>query len=232
MKSGPFTANPPMETRSHVNMVSVIEEIKAFVKECFAHAPGSHDWYHVKRVRNLCMHICEVEGADKLVLEIAAYLHDIGRPYQDKSKGTVCHAEKGAEMARSLLEEYPLSEERKENIVHCIRSHRFRGRHVPKTLEAKILFDADKIDSIGAIGIGRAFLFAGEVGAVLHKSEVDPVNTEPYTEEDTGYREFRLKLSKIKDRLLTREGMRIAMDRHAFMELFFERFLQEHEGIK
>jgi len=209
-----------------------IEEIKAFAMKCFSNASGSHAWDHTRRVYNLCMHIGGVEGADMEVLKIAAYLHDVGRPFQDKSKGTICHAEKGTEMACALLEEYPISDERKANIIHCIRSHRFRGNCQPETLEAKVLFDADKLDAIGAIGIGRAFQFAGEVGAKLHNPFVNPEDTEPYTEEDTGYREFRLKLSKIKDRMLTAEGHRMARERHAFMEMFFERFLQEYEGHK
>ena len=209
-----------------------IKDIKAFAIQCFPNGSSSHAWEHTQRVRNLCMHIGRLEGADREVLEIAAYLHDIGRPYQDESKGTICHAEKGAERATVLLEQYPISAERKNNVIHCIRSHRFRGNCRPKTLEAKVLFDADKLDAIGAIGIGRAFQFAGEVGAKLHSPFVNPEDTEPYTEEDTGYREFKLKLSKIKDRMLTTEGRRMARERHAFMELFFERFLREHEGIQ
>ena len=197
-----------------------------------SNASGSHDWHHVERVRKLCLHIAEVEGADKDALEIAAYLHDVGRPYQEESKGRICHAEKGAEMARFLLENQPLSREQKLNIVHCIQTHRFRGNNVPETLEAKILFDADKLDAIGAIGIGRAFLFAGEVGAKLHNSVNDPENTEVYTKEDTAYREFRVKLSKIKDRMLTHEGRLMALERHAFMEDFFVRFMKEHEGMR
>jgi uncharacterized protein len=135
-------------------------------------------------------------------------------------------------MAEKLLADYPISAKRKENIIHSIWSHRFRGAFEPRTLEAKILFDADKLDSIGAIGIARAFLFAGGVGAKLHNADVDIGKTRPYTEEDTGYREFKLKLSKIKGRMLTAEGRRLAMERHAFMEEFFQRFLEEHEGLK
>ncbi|NOQ96474.1 MAG: HD domain-containing protein, partial [Desulfobacterales bacterium] len=183
-----------------------IEDIKDYAEQSLSKANGSHAWEHTQRVRNLCMHIGHVEGADREVLEIAAYLHDIGRPYQDESKGTICHAQKGAEMAGALLEQYPISAEQKNNAIHCIRSHRFRGNCHPQTLEAKVLFDADKLDAIGAIGIGRAFQFAGEVGAKLHNPFVNPEDTQPYSEEDTGYREFKLKLSKIKDRMLTAEG--------------------------
>jgi uncharacterized protein len=209
-----------------------IEDIKVFAIRSFSNARGSHDWDHTQRVYNLCMHIGQVEGADLEALEIAAYLHDVGRSYEDDSRGAVCHAEKGAEIASNLLAEYPISDERKENIIHCIRSHRFRGNHQPESLEANVLFDADKLDAIGAVGIARAFLFAGEVGAKLHNPYIQPEDTEPYSEEDTGYREYKLKLSRIRDRMLTAEGRRMAEERHAFMEMFFHRLTEEYEGLK
>jgi uncharacterized protein len=212
-------------------MVS-LEDIKAFSRESFSSARGSHDWDHTERVYNLCMRLADAEGADREVLAIAAFLHDVGRPYQDESRGEICHAEKGAEIAEALLHAYPLPVDKKRNIVHCIRTHRFRGSRRPETLEAKVLFDADKLDAIGAVGVARAFLFAGEVGARLHSPYVRPEETEPYSMEDTGFREFKLKLSKIKDRMFTAAGRRIAEDRHAFMESFFERFLEEYEGEK
>jgi len=213
-------------------MVHTLEDIIGYAKERFAAARRSHDWDHTERVYRLCMHIGQVEGADLEVLAVSASLHDVGRSEEDKSKGKICHAEKGAKIAKTLLANYPLSDERKRNIVHCIGSHRFRGNTPPQTLEARTLFDADKLDSIGAIGIGRAFLFAGEVGAKLHNPEAELHTTRPYTEEDTAYREFKLKLSKIKDRMLTSEGKHLAQQRHAFMEAFFERFQREYEGKK
>lgn len=207
-----------------------IQDIEAFSKECFSNAPGSHHWDHTLRVHRLCRHIGQIEGADMETLEIAAYLHDVGRPFQDRSRGAICHAEKGSEMARTVLENTSLSAEKKANIIHCVRSHRFRGNFPPRTIEAKVLFDSDKLDAIGAIGIGRAFLFAGEVGAKLHNPLVYPEDTSPYTVEDTAYREFTLKLMKIKNKLMTNEGRRLGRERHAFMEVFFKRFLEEYGG--
>ncbi|MDY6951498.1 MAG: HD domain-containing protein [Thermodesulfobacteriota bacterium] len=213
-------------------MLATIQQVKAFAKQRFSEANGSHDWDHSQRVCHLCIHIGRAEGANLEVLEIAAYLHDIGRSHEDASRGALCHAKKGADIARDLLEACSISHEHKANIIHCVRSHRFRGNHAPETLEARVLFDADKLDAIGAVGIGRAFLFAGEVGARLHTPHVKPEDTQPYTEEDTGYREYRLKLSRIKDRMLTTEGRRMAQGRHAFMEAFFKQFTEEYDGHK
>jgi len=97
--------------------------------------------------------------------------------------------------------------------------------------EAKVLFDADKLDSIGAVGIGRAFWFAGHIGAKLHNGEHTGVeHTKAYTKDDTAYREFIVKLRKVKDLLFTAEGRRLAEERHGYMVSFFDRFCRESEG--
>jgi uncharacterized protein len=98
------------------------------------------------------------------------------------------------------------------------------------TPEAMVLFDADKLDAIGAVGVARAFLFAGEVGARLHNAEANLEDTEPYSVEDTGFREFKVKLSKIRNCMLTTEGRKLAEERHVTMVEFFKRFLEEYEG--
>jgi uncharacterized protein len=196
----------------------------------FTDARGSHAWDHTMRVNTLCEHIGRREQADMTVLKAAALLHDIGRTLEDKANGRICHAEVGADMAQPLVSHLPLTRGQKDNILHCIRSHRFRGRHRPRTLEARVLFDADKLDAIGAVGVARAFLFAGEIGARLHNPDRRPEDTEPYSKDDTGYREYMIKLVKIKDRMMTAEGRRMAEKRHQFMQHFFEQFLAEHEG--
>jgi len=208
----------------------VLKEIWKIAKEHFTNARGSHDWEHTLRVYRLCDRIGKAEGVDMDVLLIAACLHDIGRASQDDSNGEVCHAQKGAQMAKPIVDKLPFSENQKENIIHCIRSHRFRGNHRPETKEAKVLFDADKLDAIGAVGVARAFLFAGEVGAMLHNPKMNIENTSSYSIDDTGYREYKVKLCKIRDRILTKEGRKMADERHTFMEEFFNQFLKEHGG--
>ena len=207
-----------------------LAQVKAFAQRCLDKASGSHDWEHTLRVFRLCEVMGPAENADMDVLRAAAYLHDIGRDLQDASNGAICHAEKGAQMAEPAVEALPLSKKQKQNIIHCIRSHRYRNHHQPATIEARVLFDADKLDAIGAVGVARAFLFAGEVGARLHNPALDAEKARPYSVDDTGYREFKVKLCKIKDRMLTAEGRKWARERHAFMNDFFNRFLAEYEG--
>ncbi|OIO76249.1 phosphohydrolase [Candidatus Gracilibacteria bacterium CG_4_9_14_0_2_um_filter_38_7] len=201
-----------------------------YTKDVFEHTDGSHDWEHTQRVLTLARHIAKLEGADIEIVEIATILHDIGRSAQDKSKGKVCHAELGANMAEKILQSFEVPDDKIQKIIHCIGTHRFRGNNFPETLEAKVLFDADKLDGIGAVGIGRAFLFAGEHHAKLHdpNPNLDP-NAE-YTKEDTAYREYTVKLQKIKDKVYTAEGKRLAQERHDFMEIFFHRLNEEVKG--
>jgi len=141
------------------------------------------------------------------VLSAAALLHDIGRREETANKGRICHAAIGAEMAKKILQKLDFSPLTVKEILHCIATHRFRGK-----------------------GIGRAFLFAGEIGARLHNTHDDVENTLSYSIDDTAYREFKVKMSKIKDRMLTPEGKRLAKERHAFMEIFFERLEREIRG--
>ncbi len=205
-------------------------DIQTIAQKMFTGARASHDWDHTLRVLRLCEHIGPAEQADMDVLRVAAVLHDIGRPHQDASRGSLCHAVHGAVLAEPIVAMLVFSPGQKDNILHCIRTHRFRGMHVPETLEAKVLFDADKLDAIGAIGIARAYLFAGEIGARLHSPDIPAEQSVPYSVDDTGFREYRVKLCKIKDRMMTFEGKRMACERHRFMTVFFKRFLLEYQG--
>ncbi|MFH1500855.1 MAG: HD domain-containing protein [archaeon] len=204
--------------------------IKKEAEEILLTSESSHDWEHTERVLNMCLRLGEKEKADLEVLRLAAVLHDIGREQEHISKGKICHAQTGSELAKDILLRYNLDNEKINKIIHCIQSHRYRGDNLPKSKEAKILFDADKLDAIGATGIGRAFLFAGSVNAKLHNGDVDIEKTNAYTNEDTAFREFTVKLKKVKDRLLTNEGKKIAEDRHNFMVGFFDRLDKETTG--
>jgi uncharacterized protein len=188
---------------------------------------GCHGPDHTTRVHRMALWIGREMGADLKVLSAAALLHDVGRADETRSRGTVCHAGKGAELARSILNELGLAPAIIDKVVHCIAAHRYRGDEAPASLEARILFDADKLDSIGAIGIGRAFLFAGQIGARLHNDNSVVEGTEAYSVEDTAYREFKVKMGRIKDGLLTPLGRQLAQERHQFMEMFFARLENE-----
>jgi uncharacterized protein len=215
----------------------IIKKIESEAKKFFAGSYGCHDWTHVERVRALALHIGKKEKADLYVIEIAALLHDIGRKKEMKKRGGFCHAEKGAEIADKLLDKYGMDRKVKENILHSIIAHRFRNSHIPSTIEAKALYDADKLDSIGAIGIARDFIFAGGAGSrTLYTGNEKRLarlkKDYSYGKEDSAVLEYEIKLKHIKDKMLTSEGKRLAIERDKFMEVYFKRFWEEVVGRK
>lgn len=191
---------------------------------------GSHGYDHVRRVLALCRRLGAGAGADLEVLTLAALLHDIGRHEERCSGGRSCHARVGAEVAEGIMKRFGADRRLIGKVVECVRQHRYRGNSTPRSLEARILYDADKLDSLGAVGIGRAFLFAGEVGARLHNSTVEAERAEAYSPEDTAYREYLVKMRHLPGRMKTGEGRRLARERIVFMEEFFARLSAEEKG--
>ncbi len=205
----------------------LLKKLQRISKHYCLQEGGSHGPDHSERVFRTAMAIGRSMKARLDILAPSALLHDIGRNQESRSRGTLCHADRGAEMAEPILRDLGYPEDDILSICHCIRAHRFRSATNPETPEAKILFDADKLDSIGAIGIGRAFLFAGQIGSRLHNPDLDPADTTSYSTEDTAYREFQVKMSRVKGRMLTPIGRRLARRRHEFMELFFDELNRE-----
>lgn len=210
--------------------MNLIKKIAKLAREYFKTAKGSHDFDHTLRVYQLCLHLGKKEKANLEILKIAALLHDIGREEEDSCRGKICHAAKGAVLAQKILQDLKVDSKKIDQVFHCIETHRFRGSKKPESKEAKILFDADKLDSIGAIGVARAFLFAGEIGAKLHEKDIIPEKIKQYSRSDSAYREYLVKLKKVKTRMLTKEGKRLAKVRHAYMQGFFERLNREISG--
>jgi uncharacterized protein len=183
----------------------------------------------------LAMGIAQSEGADVTVVRLAALLHDVGVAVDSTdTQRRAAHHLAAAAYARDLLLDRGLGTEDVVNVVHCIEAHRFRDQSVqPQTLEAKCLYDADKLDSIGAIGIARAFAYAGASGERLwHEpwSAVPPLDARPSGGDYTPVHEYVYKLRHIAETLYTTSARRIAADRHRFMIAFFDRLDAEMQG--
>ena len=205
-------------------------------REYYVDADPAHDFDHVLRVLSLAERIGSAEGADMVILRPAALLHDIGRP--EELKEGRCHARVGAEKARRILSSWPASTV--DAIAHAIAAHRYRDDLAPETLEAKVLFDADKLDCIGAIGVARAYVVGGLEGQRIW-AEVDPERIQAMrldkslartniAPDHTPVHEFAFKLAHIKDMLFTTTAKRIAEERHRFMGEFFLRLEREIKG--
>lgn len=186
-------------------------------------ADAVHDFDHVLRVLALAERLAEAESADWEIVHAATLLHDVARGQKGE------HAALGAEFARDLLADCP--PEKVEAVAHAIAAHRFRAGPAPRTLEAKVLHDADKLDAIGAIGVARAFAYGGHDGQRLWaETPADYQESAETRHQHTPVHEYHLKLVKIKDRLLTESARQLAEKRHAFMVAFYERLELEVHG--
>ena len=194
-------------------------------------AESAHDFDHVLRVLALAERLARAEGANIEIVRAAALLHDITRAEEDTGRGDD-HAQTAAARAREILLTRGVAPEQVAAVAHAIAAHRFRGTTAPQTLEAKILFDADKLDSIGAIGVARAYAISGVLNQRLwSESAPDAVATrEQHNANHTAAAEFVVKLSKVRERIFTATARQIAEERHAFMADFFARLEREVRG--
>lgn len=194
------------------------------VREKLDGASGCHDFDHTRRVlHNAELLAARLPEADLRIVRLAALLHDFARPEEMASEGRVCHAVLGAELVRPLLAAAGLDSATIDRVSQAVLTHRYRAGRTPASLEAEIVYDADKLDSLGAVGVGRAFLFAGRVGARLHNTREEALRSREYSREDTAYREYLVKLSKLPECMLTAPGREIALERARFMRDFFDR---------
>ncbi|MBN1259394.1 MAG: HD domain-containing protein [Anaerolineae bacterium] len=197
----------------------------------YAGSDSVHDFDHILRVLQLAERIAALEGADSSVVRTAALLHDWGRA-EAESLGED-HAAFAAGRARRFLQDAESAWV--EAVVHAIAAHRFRTLPAPQTLEAQCLFDADKLDALGAVGVARAFAYGGAHNQRLW-APLDSVDRARWdTEGDdpsshTPVHEFVVKLSRLKERLYTSSGRAIADERHRFMAAFFRRLDAEVSG--
>ena len=123
-----------------------------------------HGYAHVERVYNTCVKIGGKLNANLNVLKIAALLHDVGRINEKDDALKRNHAEISADKSKKFLSSNGISlvQDEFDNIIHSIRAHSFSNEQLARTLEAKILSDADKLDALGAIGIFRTIGFTLE----------------------------------------------------------------------
>ncbi len=189
---------------------------------------SAHDQEHIYRVLYTALDIAETEEhVDYDVLICACLLHDIGRKEQFENP-SLCHAEIGGQKAYRFLIEHSFSEDYASNVRDCIQSHRFRKSNPPRTIEAKILFDADKIDASGATGIARTLIYKGQVSEPLYTLLPDgQVSSGEQDTQPSFFQEYKYKLEKLYSHFYTKRGREIAMQRQAAAQAFYNSIFHE-----
>jgi uncharacterized protein len=201
----------------------------------YANADPVHDFAHVLRVLRLAERLAHEESADLEIIRAAALLHDAEGSAPDSAE-RLSHHLRSAQFAGKVLHAEGWPTERIGQVQHCIRAHRYRhDGETPQTLEARILFDADKLDVLGAIGVARVVayaainhqpLYAEPSARFLRSGEKEP--DEPHS----AYHEYLFKLRRIKDRLHTAAARALAADRDQYINEYFLRLGAELQGEK
>ena len=224
---------------------------EAEARALYAAGDAAHDFDHVLRVTHMAVRLAAAEGADVEVTRLAALLHDVpvgaqtspsapARPGGQTGTSALqsargAHHLAAAQFAGDLLRSRGLEPQRVTNVVHCIEAHRFRDQTVmPRTPEARCLYDADKLDSIGAIGVARAFVYGGAHGSRLWSEpwrEAPPDASRPAGSDYTPVHEFVYKLQRLQGTLYTAAARAVAAERHRFMCSFYDQLDAEMQGL-
>ena len=193
-----------------------------------------HNFAHIERVFYLADQLAIAEGADLEIVRTAALLHDAQPPSDNHTHQREEHHQNAAAFACKLLVEQGWSIERINAVEHAILAHRYRDEQSePLSLEAQVLFDADKLDAIGAVGVARAIAYcvmAGEPFYDTPSAHFKQTGETLPTEAHSAYHEYIFKLRKIKPRLYTETGRKLAEKRHKLMVAYFQQLQAEMEG--
>lgn len=195
-----------------------------------------HDFDHILRVYHMAERLAKAEGADLDIVRAAALLHDAEGSAPGQADARAAHHQASATFAAAVLSQKGWAEEKIAAVQHCILAHRFRNpAEKPATLEAKIIFDADKLDAIGAVGAARVIAYAALAGTPFYETPSDhflKTGEEVDGESHSAYHEHLFKLRKLRDRMHTPTAQTIADERLAYLDAFFARLIAEWLGEK
>jgi uncharacterized protein len=212
----------------------VIQQTANYAKKTLEGEGSGHDWWHIYRVWQLAKTIGKSENADMFIVELGALLHDIADYKMHEGDEEI-----GPKTARKWLENLKVDNQIIEQVVYIVGGINFKGakvKHDIKTIEAQIVFDADKLDALGAIGIARTFAYGGHMDRPIYEPSEKPHFHTSFEEYKTGkshtINHFYEKLLLLRDFMYTKTAKQIAVDRTKYMEDFLQKFYAEWEGNK
>lgn len=211
---------------------SIIRKTEVYVQEKFQGESSGHDWWHIYRVWQMAKHIGKNEKADMFTVELGALLHDIA-DFKFHSGNT----EIGPQTAQKWLESLDVNAKVINDVCAIVRDISYKGARVQtdmKTLEGKIVQDADRLDALGAIGIARTFAYGGYKNREMYNPDIKPVLHETFESyknaKGTTINHFYEKLLLLKERMNTNTGKKIAEKRTNYMEDYLKQFFKDWEG--
>ncbi|PQB08745.1 phosphohydrolase [Polaribacter filamentus] len=217
-----------------MNQEKIIQNTIEFVKTELKNAEGGHDWFHIERVFKNTILISKDEKVDIFTVSLGALLHDIADPKFHNGDETI-----GPKIAAEFLKKENVDPKTITHVINIIKYISFKNS-LSKTgkkftsKELEVVQDADRLDAIGAIGIARCFNYGGFKNRSLYDPEILPnleMTKEQYKKSDAPtINHFYEKLLLLKDKMNTKTGKKIALERHTFMETYLQQFYNEWNG--
>lgn len=209
--------------------MSIVQKVINEIKSQFEGDSSGHDWFHIERVLNLSRYIQSKEGGDIEIIELAALLHDISDHKFNGGK-----LDEGGKVALNILSKFNYPEEKASKVKYIIDNVSYKGSGTKTemiSLEGKIVQDADRLDAIGAIGVGRTFAYGGFKGQPMYDPEIKVKTHNSFEEyassQGTTINHFYEKLLLLSDRLNTKTARELGQKRHQLMKDFLDEFLGE-----
>jgi uncharacterized protein len=210
----------------------IVDQTAEYIKSRLIGEGSGHDWWHVYRVWKNAVHIAEYEQAYLFIVELAALLHDIADWKFNNGNDDI-----GPQLAKEWLDKLGVEEGTVTHVCRIIKDVSFKGAGVAtgmNTIEGKIVQDADRLDAMGAIGIGRAFAYGGSKGREMYNPDLKPEQHDSFEQyknsRGSSINHFYEKLLLLRELMNTDTARKIAEKRHAFMEEYLHEFYQEWEG--
>jgi len=202
------------------------------VEKELANDGSGHDWWHIYRVWSLAKKMAQTENADLTVVELSALLHDITDWKFNNGDESA-----GSKKAANWLSQNDADQKLIDAVCEIISTLSYKGAGVAtpmRTIEGKVVQDADRLDAIGAMGIARTFAYGGNKNRLIYHPDEPPVMHQNFEEykKNRGHtiNHFYEKLLLLKDRMNTRSAKKIAGKRHLFMEDYLNRFFKDWNG--
>ena len=214
-----------------MNRQEILQKTAEYIKKEFADDSSGHDWWHIYRVWKNAITLCEHEGADSFIVQLAALLHDLDDwKFNDSGDETPLRA-------KAWLDSFALDPSITDAVCRIIMHISYKGAGVKNkmdSLEGFIVQDADRLDAIGAIGIGRAFAYGGYKNRPLYDPDSPPQMHQTFEQyknsKSATINHFYEKLLLLKDMMNTNTAKRIAEQRHEVMVQYLRQFMDEWEG--
>ena len=191
----------------------------------------AHDVAHFRRVWKTAQQIMETTEADRLVVLTACYFHDIVNLPKNHPERHLASTQAAQETLRILDVHFPdFPHPLYDAVAHAVRAHSFSAAITPQTLEAKVVQDADRLESLGAIGLARVFYTSGALGRPLFDSEDPLAHGRELDDATYALDHFQKKLLKLPETMQTEAGRQLAHYNADFLVHYMAKLCAELKG--